>query len=761
MNTKPVFKAAFILSLFSFLPNPVFASDDPVQVKGDQVEFFDNLQKVVASGNVVATYQDSTLTCDQAIIYMATKDAYLRGGVRLSQPGGLVKGEEVVYNFETRKGIVIQPEGTSGPFRSAGERALKVGGTEYLFKNGYISTCDFENPHTRLQAKEISIFLDDKLVLKNVLLYIGGVPVMYLPSYTHPLDDKRPRVTLLPGKREPWGGFLLTSWRAYFNENLQGRVFMDFREKKGVAGGSDLRYELPEGGEGIIRTYFTDEDDVFYFRKDEEEVVKRRYRERVQFRHLWDIDKQTKLTAEVHQAKDATVIKDFFPDEFEADENPQTYLQIIRATPQYGLTFLVRQRVNAFETVTQNWPQINLQLRPIPVPWLPALRKRASSDPADISQPGWYYQSNYDYNHTNLSAEGETASSQIKVSTLQELFYLVKVMNWLNIRPFFQFQTAFFSRRATSPGNVWRQAGAVGFDMSTRFFRVFNIETDFAGMDIHKLRHIINPTITYKFQGDPTVPASSLFTETGGLAKSNTISPSIEQKLQTKRLIEGKWQQVDLARLLLSFPYDLEGPGGSGGRPGNIDMDLETKPYPWLYFESDARFNTEMGQFQTINADILAIPVNDKAPIETTIQGSTGLREYNRSAEGFYSLPWGVGLGWRYQRNTSAQLVFETEFDLDPKWRVGIYQAFDVKRFVTEVDPAGNSRTVKRIYTSPDLSYRLRRDLHEWTGELVFSRARGEGTALLLLFRLKDFPELPIELERHYNQPKAGKKYLR
>jgi hypothetical protein len=116
-------------------------------------------------------------------------------------------------------------------------------------------------------------------------------------------------------------------------------------------------------------------------------------------------------------------------------------------------------------------------------------------------------------------------------------------------------------------------------------------------------------------------------------------------------------------------------------------------------------------------------------------------------------------MGWRYQRQTSAQLTLETEFNLGPKWRAGIYQALDVKRFVTETTNTG-SRVVKKIYDFPEVEYRLRRDLHEWTAELVYNERRGQGNTLLLVFRLKAAPELPLEFERGYHRPKAGRNFL-
>ena len=765
----------FFLTASSVQFTAAFAADNqPVQVKADHVEYFDTTQKVVASGSVTAVSKDTKLTCDEATIYMATKDAYLKGDVRIAQAGVLLKGEEILYNFETRKGVILKAEVETGPFRASGDRAHKVADSEFTYRGGYLTTCDFETPHSRVQATEIKIFLDDKVVLKNAVMYVGNLPVFYTPAYVYPLDDKRPRVTIIPGKSKEWGMFVLTSWRLYFSENLSGRFFYDARERLGLAQGLELKYRLPVGGNGIFRTYYTDEDKIQqkhlldrYIHPEKGAHTDRLNRERFQLRHTADIDPVTKATLEIHQMRDPATVKDFFPTEYLADPSPQTYFQIIRATPLYGLTFLVTRRTNIFQTVSQSWPSLNVQIRPVALPWLPGIESirhwlaagKATNRSQPTSQSGWYYESNYSYAHTNVSDRTGLSNSYITGGIKQQLSYVTKLFGWLNVRPFGEFQEALFSRSAVSNNPITRQSAATGGELSTRFFRVFPIESKVLGLDIHSIRHIINPLVQYRYQSNPTVPVKQLFNGGDGLVKTNTLTPSIEQKLQTKHLIDGKWQAVDRARFLTQMPYDLEGPSGQGGRWNNVDMDLEIKPYSWLYAEADGHINPHIGKFETINADLFATGGHSSGVPSSgsQIDRRSGF-SYSRDAEGFRDAPWGAGLGWRYQRHTSAQLTFETEFDLDPKWRIGIYQAVDVKRFSTEQTTLGEV-TTKKIYDVPDQSFRLRRDLHEWTAELMYNSIRGQGNAILLLFRLKDFQDLPVDFGRHYNLPKAGKNF--
>ncbi|MBI1953517.1 MAG: hypothetical protein HYS41_05270 [Candidatus Omnitrophica bacterium] len=772
---------AVFLTAYGLPLTAVFAEEEPVAVSADQVEYFAHPKKVVARGGVTAVHRETKLTCDFATIYTETQDAYLKGRVRLVQPGGLLQGEEVVYNFRTRKGVVLDSESQSGAWRSVGDEGKKLGEEAFLQRRGYLTSCDFEEPHTRWDAKEVYVYLDDRVVLKRVVMRVGSVPVLYLPSYTHSLDDKRPRVTIIPGKEDDWGLFLLTAWRLYLHENLQGRVHVDYRERLDLASGVDLKYQIPDYGRGIFRSYYTHERAIgrdhlwsrWYNAKENRQITRERERHRFQLRHRWEVDKATQAILEVHRAQDESFVKDFFLREFEQDAAPLSFFQLIRSDPWYSLTFLIKKRINRFETVTQEFPSVNFRIRPLLLSWLPSLEKKPETLEAleqvevvkeaeageakdraglraGVSRSGWYYQSSFDYLHSNVAEKTVgTEKSLVRFNTLQELFYPLRLFKWLNLRPFASFQHTADSRGEKEDAPQFRQAGAVGADVSTKLSRVFDLTTNWGNLDINRLRHIITPTLSYRYQGKPTISADKLL-RSDGLTKGNLATFGLEHKLQTKRGSGPSPAIVDLARFQTSLPYNLEGSSGRGGKWDNFSLDLETKPYGWLYLESDAQLDPQIFKFLTINADLIVQGGSwalGSSPRIGQMVGEDGALE---------ELPWALGLGWRYQRNTSAQMTLETEFDLSKKWRVGIYQAFDVKRFVKE-ETVLASRDVKKIYDFAETEYRLRRDLHEWTVELIFNKRRSQGEALMLVFRLKAAPETPLEVERSYHQPKSGR----
>jgi lipopolysaccharide assembly outer membrane protein LptD (OstA) len=80
-----------------------------------------------------------------------------------------------------------------------------------VLKGGYVTTCDSDVPHYRLSAKEIQFFMNEKIVARHVILYLGNVPVLYVPYFVQPILDVKTKVTVLPGYTKEWGIYVLGS----------------------------------------------------------------------------------------------------------------------------------------------------------------------------------------------------------------------------------------------------------------------------------------------------------------------------------------------------------------------------------------------------------------------------------------------------------------------------------------------------------------------------------------------------------------------
>lgn len=710
---------------------------EPVVINGDVVEYLEQGKVATATGNVVITHQDMKLTCKRAIFHIDTKEAYAEGDVVLTQGKNYFKGEHVVYNFETKTGTVLKTKAYIEPwFYGVGEKAEKVGDTEYYLRRGYITTCNKARPHYRLQSRQIKIYLGDKVTAKHILFFVENTPLLYMPYYSHPLNENRPRVTIIPGMSKEWGLFLLSAWRYYLNEDFKGRIHLDYREKNDFASGFDLFYGIPNMGKGVLRTYYMHERRLQRKRAwkrwtgpSEDKATQEKERFRVQLRHKWQMDPLTLATIEYNKMHDPEFIRDYYERDYQRDMTNNTYASVIRTDEYFTTSFLTQKRVNRFDSVVEYLPELKFNTR--------SLR---------IGDTNFYYTGEASgANITKKYPRPTDLDDDVRrVHTDNQLAYQTTLFSWLSVKPFTGTKQTWFSKDIDGSQDIFRGNFYTGIDFNTRFYRIFDIKSNLLNMEINKLRHIIAPTITYNYTHDPTIPSARFqqFDGVDSLGFQSVVSPSIENKLQTKRLVGGKIQAVDLVRFVVGTNYHFGFKEDKGSRLMNYNLSLESRPYNWMRILSNAVYDPHHDKFESFSLNITGDQDADLDIIS--------LRQEVYSDIG--KKRWSYGAGYRWSNDSSSQIEGELMFNITPKWKFTTYQRFDLKKFVSK--PEGGTRKV--ISDQAEHEYRLSRDLHCWIVELVYNVTREQGESIWLIFRLKAFPEVPFEFERNYHRPKFG-----
>jgi hypothetical protein len=208
----------------------------------------------------------------------------------------------------------------------------------------------------------------------------------------------------------------------------------------------------------------------------------------------------------------------------------------------------------------------------------------------------------------------------------------------------------------------------------------------------------------------------------------------------------------------MSLPYTYHGSGNEqGGRLGDWGFDLELFPWNWMRLEADWNYrsvipDTVDHHFQTLNLDLVMVggqgqPRAQSAP-DITAPTPVGFEAGPRG--GLDLMPqgqWYLGLGHRYSQNDKTESVLQYDWRFSEKWQLGSFHRFTWK------EVAGASKRFRNIR---EYQYSLRRDLHDWVGELVYRVDREFGEELFLTFTLKAYPQLPLEFETSYHQPKIG-----
>jgi len=675
---------------------PSLKADGPVELKGDRVEFNNAENKFEAQGHVIVTRGDTRIFADAMQFYRQEKVAIAEGNIVVESLKGSISADKMTYSLDKQTGNFTNARIFSAPYYGKGTIVSKVGPNKMNMQDGYITTCDFDEPHYRLQSKSIDIEPGKQAQARGVKMFIGPVPLMYLPQYTQNLADRHPRYSLVPGYSKDFGFYVLQSWRYDFNEQVKGMVHVDLRDRKGPGAGGDLDYKTDHFGAGMIRTYYVHQYDIgrshIWDSNRPKAVYEDRYK--VQWRHKWDIDDKTDATWQYYRLSDPNFLKDYFKRENRTDPDPKTYLSVTRALPLGTLGLNVQTRANTFNTEVERLPEVSYNLTN-----------------AQIGESGFFFKDASLYSHLvkKFANPSEVNLETNRLDTQNEISYPTK-LGFVEFRPFVGGESTYYSR-AINPddNNSVRGQFRTGADLSTKFSRVYDVEGKFWGMDIHRLRHIITPSIGYLYAHEPTVSSTKFdqFDSIDTLTRSHQIGLSLENKLQTKR----NGQPVDLARLVLESPFLLKEDPGKGGF-GNVSAKLELSPSDWLTFSSDATYNTALDHIDTVNYEA-NVHNGDK---------------------------WFVNLGERYTREVDNQVTAEWGYTINPLWKFRIYDQFDI-------NDGGQQK---------EQQYVLTRDLHEWEMDLSFNHTRGQGSGIMVVFRLKAFPSLAVDASTSFNQRRAG-----
>jgi hypothetical protein len=467
-------------------------------------------------------------------------------------------------------------------------------------------------------------------------------------------------------------------------------------------------------GQGDYKYYYTQERD----RQLPESTPAEFQRYLIRWRHKWDIDTRTKATLEYWKIVDSrrqwgtdhTFLKDYFYREYETDAQPQSYALLSHAFDYASLNFFLQKRTNRwYDTMIEKLPEITLGL--------PAY---------NIGNSPAYFNTSATFSNLNRKypAPSDLDDDVIRFDTYNKLSLPTKVfIFWLN--PYVGLRETYYSKDSNGDSLDPRTVFYSGADLSTKFYRLFDFKSNFLGMDINGLRHIISPVATFAYIHNPTIPSAKLqqFDTIDSISTSNKVTLELVNTLQTKRTDKAKVDditdnikvtKVDFATFKVTSDYRFKPKGGTGSSFSDFLFDLELLPYSWMRIESDAIYNHLQDEFTQVDIDMLASFGTDRS----------------------------FGIGHRYARKGGKELTAEFIWRLSPKWKFRIYERYQI----AEVSKKG----IK------EQEYGFSRDLHCWIMDFNYNVSLKRGHSFWFIFRIKAFPEMEFGFDQTYHAPKPG-----
>jgi hypothetical protein len=556
-------------------------------------------------------------------------------------------------------------------------------------------------------------------------IYLGKMQVMYLPYFVQNLKN-RPILTFIPGEKKNFGLFLLTTARFQVGSHVKVTLHTDVRERTGFGEGFDVSYNTPNFGQGLVSAYYTAENKIasdhlwdLYKNGVKKGPTDHHTLYRVIWRHKWQIDKNTNLVLQYYKLHDYDILdnyflKNYFPRDYQQNaqnSNYDTYLLLTRNMAHGTLTFNI-------ETSREN-PELRGVER------LPEIIYTLNNQ--QIGKTGFYVKSTDTYSNLTYQTYPKTVSEKTeRFDSNNDVSHPFKI-GFISFNPHLGGEETYYSRTADiSQSDVIRGMFRGSLDMSTHFYRLWDYHTNFAGLNINGLRHVITPTITYLYQARPTIPASNLnqFDAIDNQYRIHQFELGLENKLQTKR----NGQVVDLLRVLVNSNFGLRGtttgtptvihgPGltgpainglGATGRRGfnPVDSAVDFHPTDWLTFHNDSEYDYHFGHIYSENFD----------------------GEIHGKGCAFSA-------GNRYTRDQGDQITTEFDYTINPKWKFKVYNTYPLTK-----------ATDGNITSARENEYILTRDLHEWEMDLTIDQQQGQGTTFYILFRLKASPGMKFNL---------------
>jgi lipopolysaccharide assembly outer membrane protein LptD (OstA) len=242
-----------------FLSLPVYAQQNVI-LKAEEMKWFYNPPLLVGEGKVRVSYGDIFIEAERIEINLDT--AELRGWKRISLKvnSHRIEGESLEFNLRKREGVIQQPRGREGSVAFQAQEAYFSSQRIDLKKSSF-TTCEYAHPHYHIKARLIQIYPGERLVVRDATFYLGSLPLFWTPVFVQHFTGKSRLLLPSPGYSDFAGWSVKSGYYFYLSPQMEGNLRLDWREKKGWAGGLEFFYRS-KGGEGSITTYYLKEKDT-------------------------------------------------------------------------------------------------------------------------------------------------------------------------------------------------------------------------------------------------------------------------------------------------------------------------------------------------------------------------------------------------------------------------------------------------------------------------------------------------------------------
>lgn len=238
-----------------------------IEVQAEDVHYDANGTSTL-TGSVSIRQPGRRIDADNAELTQGRNQGKFSGNILIAEPGLLLTGDRAEFDFTTRLARIERTEYVSSAINAHGRADQIIRDEKGLITiaRGEYSTCAPDDRSWHFVASDIRLNQESgRGEVRNALLHIRDVPVLYVPYFNFPIDDRRQSGILIPrfGNTND-GGFDL-ALPIYLNlaPNYDATLTPRLMTRRGTMLEGEFRYLLPWLGEGTLEGGYLPGDPLY------------------------------------------------------------------------------------------------------------------------------------------------------------------------------------------------------------------------------------------------------------------------------------------------------------------------------------------------------------------------------------------------------------------------------------------------------------------------------------------------------------------
>ncbi|MDF7801015.1 hypothetical protein P4C99_16180 [Pontiellaceae bacterium B1224] len=495
---------------------PTEIPDEPFDLRAARLEYTN--ETVIASGGVTGRFENVTVRADQITGNVQTGDLHMEGDIHFERGDIIWQGTELDFNYDTLTGDFGPSTLNFDPILMSVDQVERVSTNEYMLQGASFTTCPKDHPHFHVRAKEARLVDEEYLIAKGVTVYVGHVPVFYVPYWRQKLTKSI--ITFQAGYGSEWGAYALIKATIPWNDYFESITDVNLYSKRGIGLGQGFAWNYPNAVGELSGFYLNDQAPYTTFDSPSAKELIDNERYRLKFENLQYFTDTLYLNTKFSYLSDPAVVEEFFKAEYRQDAQPENYLSFVYGNTYIGTEAFANLRLNDFYSNTDRL-QYRLDMYRTRIPGTPFYLESENAI-ADLERV---------YAQTNSAVATPPSYASVRGDSMNTLS-LPQRWGFLSLVPRASYRATYYTE-SVAGGEELRQIPGAGMEMSLQATKVLSERERWYGKG---LQHKVEPYADYIYQNtDVATNALYQFDDVDKLHDENKVQIGLRNVLQTKR----------------------------------------------------------------------------------------------------------------------------------------------------------------------------------------------------------------------------------